>query len=109
MIKGLTYTIDNKSPWEIAITDPERGEGEKLYELPQVLNVQMTYAPIHSFLPRKFPGTFSGDWQNLPAFNVDRPDNKNKWLQDVFLKPGKDDSGQPVVGEEIPVLNRTNP
>ena len=109
VIKGLTYTIDNKSPWEIAITDPERGEGEKLYELPQVLNVQMTYAPIHSFLPRKFPGTFSGDWQNLPAFNVDRPDNKNKWLQDVFLKPGKDDSGQPVVGEEIPVLNRTNP
>ena len=109
VIKGLTYTIDNKSPWEIAITDPERGEGEKLYELPQVLNVQMTYAPIHSFLPRKFPGTFSGDWQNLPAFNVDRPDNKNKWLQDVFLKPGKDASGQPVVGEEIPVLNRTNP
>ena len=109
VIKGLTYTIDNKSPWEIAITDPERGEGEKLYELPQVLNVQMTYAPIHSFLPRKFPGTFSGDWQNLPAFNVDRPDNKIKWLQDVFLKPGKDASGQPVVGEEIPVLNRTNP
>jgi hypothetical protein len=114
VIKGLTYTIDNKSPWEIAITDPERGEGEKMYELPHVLNVQMTYAPIHNFLPRKFPNTFNPDpklagWRDLPAFNVDRVDNNNRWLQDVFLKPGKDASGQPVVGEEIPVLNRTNP
>jgi hypothetical protein len=114
VIKGLTYTIDNKSPWEIAITDPERGEGEKMYELPHVLNVQMTYAPIHNFLPRKFPNTFNPDpklagWRDLPAFNVDRVDNNNRWLQDVFLKPGKDASGQPIVGEEIPVLNRTNP
>jgi hypothetical protein len=106
IIKNLTFSIDNKAPWEIAITDPERGEGEKLYELPQVLSVQMTFAPIHSFLPRKFPGTFSGDWQNLPAFTVDRPDNKNKWLQDVFLTEGKDASGQPIVGEKIPVLTR---
>jgi hypothetical protein len=29
IIKTLTYTIDNKSPWEIAITDPELGFGEK--------------------------------------------------------------------------------
>jgi len=111
IIKSLTYSIDNKSPWEIAITDPERGAGEKMYELPHVLNVQMTYAPIHNFLPRKFPSTFNPDpklagWRDLPAFNVDRVDNDNKWLQDVFLKPGKDASGQPVVGEEIPVLSR---
>ena len=33
VIKGLTYTIDNKSPWEIAIDDPERGPGEKMHEL----------------------------------------------------------------------------
>lgn len=111
IIKGLTYTIDNKSPWEIAITDPERGEGEKMYELPHVLDVQMTYAPIHNFLPRKFPGTFTDKkWENLPAFVVDRPEpgHNQKWLQDIFLTTGKDASGQPVVGEEIPVLNRNN-
>lgn len=102
VIKGLTYTIGNDSPWEIAITDPERGEAEKMYELPHVMTVQMTFAPIHSFLPRKFPGSFSGNWQNLPAFNVDRVDNNNAWLQDIFRKEGKDASGQPIIGDKIP-------
>jgi hypothetical protein len=102
VIKGLTYTIGNDSPWEIAITDPERGEAEKMYELPHVMTVQMTFAPIHSFLPRKFPDSFSGNWQNLPAFNVDRVDNNNAWLQDIFRKEGKDASGQPIIGDKIP-------
>jgi hypothetical protein len=102
IIKGLTYTISNDSPWEIAITDPERGVGEKMYELPHVMTVQMTFAPIHNFLPRKFPNAFSGDWQNLPAFTVDRVDNNNAWLQDVFKTTGKDASGQPIIGDKIP-------
>jgi len=74
-----------------------------MYELPHVMTVQMTFAPIHNFLPRKFPGTFSSDWQNLPAFNVDRVDNDNAWLQDVFKTTGKDASGQPIIGNKIPV------
>ena len=102
IIKGLTYTIGNDSPWEIAITDPERGEAEKMYELPHVMTVQMTFAPIHNFLPRKFPNAFSGDWQNLPAFNVDRVDNNNAWLQDVFKTVGKDAASQPIIGDKIP-------
>jgi hypothetical protein len=86
IIKSLTYTIDNNSPWEIAITDPERGAGDKMYELPQVMTVQMTYAPIHDFLPRKFPNAYGGadKWDTLPAFVVDRVDNKNAWLTDIF-------------------------
>jgi hypothetical protein len=109
IIKGLTYTIGNDSPWEIAIDDPERGAGVKMYELPHVMTVQMTFAPIHDFLPRKFPGEFNPDpkvaaWRDLPAFVVDRDDNDNKWLQDIFLTTGKDASGQPVVGSQIPTL-----
>ena len=109
IIKGLTYTIDNNSPWEIAITDPEGGAGEKMYELPHVMTVQMTFAPIHNFLPRKFPDkadNLSKEWPNLPAFMVDRPEfgNNQKWLQDIFLTTGKDASGQPIVGSEIPTL-----
>jgi len=86
IIKSLTYTIDNNSPWEIAITDPERGAGDKMYELPHVMTVQMTYAPIHDFLPRKFPNTYGGPktWDKLPAFVVDRVDNNNAWLTDIF-------------------------
>jgi hypothetical protein len=83
IIKSLTYTIDNKSPWEIAIDDPE--VTNNLYELPQVMNVQMTFAVIHDFLPRKFPTVYNGkDWDQLPAFNVDRLDNKNEWLTSVY-------------------------
>jgi hypothetical protein len=90
IIKNLTYTIDNKSPWEISIDDPERKAigGNPMYELPHVMTVQMTFAPVHDFLPRKFPNTFSGEkeaWKNLPAFVVDRDDdNENKWLTDIF-------------------------
>jgi hypothetical protein len=86
IIKSLTYTIDNNSPWEIAITDPERGAGDKMYELPHVMTVQMQYAPIHDFLPRKFPNTYGGktEWDKLPAFVVDRVDNNNAWLTDIF-------------------------
>jgi hypothetical protein len=86
IIKSLTYTIDNNSPWEIAINDPETPGGSPLYELPHVLNVSMTFAPIHDFLPRKFPTKFGGgaEWENLPAFNVDRIENQNAWLTNIY-------------------------
>lgn len=107
IIKNLVYTIDEKSPWEIAIDDPEGGGDRVMYELPHVMNIQMTFAPIHDFLPRKFPEKFNPDpklagWKDLPAFVVDRDDNENKWLQDVFLTTGKDANGQPIVGNKIP-------
>jgi len=83
IIKSLTYTIGNDSPWEIAIDDPE--QKGNLYELPHVMNVSMTFAPIHDFLPRKFPSTNnSKTGENLPAFVIDRQIDKNKWLSDVF-------------------------
>ena len=103
VIKNLTYTIGNDSPWEIAIDDPE--SGSTLYELPHVMTIQMTFAPIHDFVPRKFPktlnmipvtgGTPVADWKNLPAFMADRQttgksDDKgnpiagNPWLTDIF-------------------------
>ena len=96
VIKNLTYTIGNDSPWEIAIDDPE--SGSTLYELPHVMTIQMTFAPIHDFVPRKFPKTLNmipgedgkpvADWKNLPAFMADRqttgkPDG-NPWLTDIF-------------------------
>lgn len=59
IIKSLTYSIDDNSPWEVNL---ENGD---LYELPHVLNVQMTFAPIHDFLPAKFPQTYNG---TLPSF-----------------------------------------
>jgi hypothetical protein len=81
IIKTLTYTIDNKSPWEIAITDPE--QKGNLYELPHVMNVSMTFAPIHDFLPRKMPTLYSSN-ETLPSFVVDRQTDDNIWLTSMY-------------------------
>jgi hypothetical protein len=90
IIKNMTYTIDNDSPWEIALDEPE--VGSELYELPHVMTIQMTFAPIHDFLPRKFPTTFADprtNWKELPAFVADRQTNSentadNPWLTSMF-------------------------
>jgi hypothetical protein len=90
VIKNLTYTIGNDSPWEIAIDEPE--SGSTLYELPHVMTIQMTFAPIHDFVPRKFPTKFANpeeNWSNLPAFVVDRQTNQfgtadNPWLTSIY-------------------------
>jgi hypothetical protein len=103
VIKNMSYTISNDSPWEIAIDDPE--SGSTLYELPHVMNITMTFAPIHDFVPRKFPKTIDMvpvkggepvvDWKNLPAFMADRQTTGkftdkgkaiagNPWLEEIF-------------------------
>ena len=83
VIKNMTYTIGNDSPWEIAIDEPETGGNA--YELPHVMTIQITFAPIHNFLPRKFPQEYnSPDWQGLPAFMGNRVSNQNQWLTDIF-------------------------
>jgi hypothetical protein len=88
VITSLTYTISNDSPWEIAMTDVE--ERGNLYELPHVMDVSITFAPIHDFIPRKFPNANPNptDAKNLPAFVVDRETDDNKWLLNVFSTTG---------------------
>jgi hypothetical protein len=51
-LTSLSYTIDDQSPWEIAIKDPE-GNENGVYELPHVINVDCGFTPIHEFLPQK--------------------------------------------------------
>lgn len=86
VIKSLNYTIGNDSPWEIAITDPE--QKGNLYELPHVMNVSMTFAPIHDFLPRKFPNQKPDNNTFLPAFVVDRQTDDNLWLNSIYSGNG---------------------
>lgn len=106
IIKSLTYNIDDKSPWEIAITDPENQLEEKarLYELPHVMNVSMTFAPIHDFLPSKMPKQYPGDNNLLPAFVVDENLKDNPWLGDMY----KASTGGtfPVPGQRIEKVRR---
>ena len=123
IIKTLTYTIDNKSPWEIAINDPENRleDRARLYELPHVMNVSMTFAPIHSFLPRKMPTKYPGNNNLLPAFVTDEELKNNPWLGNMYrasttfpeLNDGLSEPLTPVrrapVIQEIKPFNLTPP
>jgi hypothetical protein len=58
------------------------------------MTIQMTFAPIHDFVPRKFPTKFTNpekNWSSLPAFVADRQTNQfgtadNPWLTSIYNK-----------------------
>jgi hypothetical protein len=53
-ISSLTYTIDDSSPWDIALYKDENVvDIFEERQLPHIINVQVSYTPIHDFLPRK--------------------------------------------------------
>ena len=63
-ITSLTYTVDDTSPWEIGVNNTstqfandkggiENISDNSVKELPHVMKVQMSYTPIHDFVPRK--------------------------------------------------------
>ena len=52
-ITGLTYTVPQESPWEIAI-NAEGGSDGSVKELPHIIKVSgFSFTPIHTFLPEK--------------------------------------------------------
>jgi hypothetical protein len=51
-ITSLTYTIPEDSSWEIALNDPENGDDEGLLETPKLFDVNVSFTPIHDFVPQ---------------------------------------------------------
>jgi hypothetical protein len=58
--------------WEIALDSPEGGEGKDQYEVPKHINVNMSFKPIHSFLPRKAKYKDGKSQNNTPFITVDK-------------------------------------
>ena len=48
---GLTWQKDY--PWEISIDSPEDGRDTETQVLPHVLDVAVSFTPVHNFLPKK--------------------------------------------------------
>ena len=74
-ISSLTYTIDDSSPWDIALY---KDEGLDERQLPHIINVQVSYTPIHDFLPRKGTNDVhyilgkNDEWvTSLPSIGID--------------------------------------
>ena len=50
---SVNYTWNQDYPWEIAMTNPEKGNDDiDLQELPMVLDCQVNFTPIHNFVPQ---------------------------------------------------------
>jgi len=74
-ISSLTYTIDDSSPWEVALYEYEDLDER---QLPHIINVQVSYTPIHDFLPRKGTNDVhyilgkNDEWvTSLPSIGID--------------------------------------
>jgi len=51
-ISSLTYDIPQESTWEIALDQAGKSD-TSVKELPHMINVQLTFTPIHTFIPQK--------------------------------------------------------
>lgn len=79
-LENVNITVDNSTSWEIAL-DPN-GLDVDMNELPQVIEVQCSFKPIHDFLPRResitnpsmrFIGNTAPEWNNI--ITVEDPTN----------------------------------
>ena len=52
VITSVKYTVDNNTPWEIAMANPEAGTDDDVQELPMVLKCSISFKPIHDFAPQ---------------------------------------------------------
>ena len=51
-ITNLTYNIPEEAPWEISLTEPEKGVDTGTMETPKLFDVSVSFTPIHDFVPQ---------------------------------------------------------
>ena len=96
VINKIGLKWDTDYPWEINVDGPEEGEPQMLV-LPHVLDVSLSFTPIHNFLPQKgvdtpfiLPQAIDGalskyqDWLTKPVETID----------DTFAKTGMSQKSQ---------------
>jgi hypothetical protein len=51
-ISNLTYNIPEEAAWEISLTEPEGGVDAGTMETPKLFDVNVSFTPIHDFVPQ---------------------------------------------------------
>jgi len=52
-LSNVSYTWNQDYPWEIAMNNPEgKTDSTDLQELPMILDCQLSFTPIHNFVPK---------------------------------------------------------
>jgi len=80
---SLTYTIKDDSPWDIALyKDLDGDEFEKNErELPHMIEVSVSYKPIHDFLPKKGTNDVFYMLGIGDKWITELPSDKDSWIQ----------------------------
>lgn len=90
-ISSLTYTIKDEAPWDVALYEDQDSKfGKNERELPHMIDVSVSYKPIHDFLPKK--GTndvfymlgVGDEWieNDLPKMNINWRDKSFEDIDD---------------------------
>lgn len=86
IITNLSYKISNDTPWEIAIDEPEGGTAaeRKLYELPHIIDVDLTFIPI---------GLQDNGDNLIPEKGINSPvilqGDTNPWVRNATIEGGQ--------------------
>ena len=102
IITNLSYKISNDTPWEIAIDEPEGGTAaeKKLYELPHIIDVDLTFIPI---------GLQNNGDNKIPEKGVNSPvilqGDTNPWVNGAIIEGGQGvrfaDYGANFIGSDV--------
>ena len=75
IIKGISYSIPEESPWEIGINEAG-GSDSSVKELPHMIKVTgFEFIPIHDFVPRR--ATITGGSQDTRYIALNNGYNNN--------------------------------
>ena len=102
IITNLSYKISNDTPWEIAIDEPERGTAaeRQLYELPHIIDVDLTFIPI---------GLQNNGDNLIPEKGINSPvilqGDTNPWVNNATIEGGQGvtfaNHGSNYVGSDV--------
>jgi hypothetical protein len=89
IITSLTYSVADDTPWEITLDSPEGGE--KLYDLPHIIDVNVTFIPI---------GVMDGGTPkkgiNTPVMVQAHTSDGNPWIKDATILNGSQAQKRPT-------------
>lgn len=86
IITNLSFKVSNDTPWEIAIDEPEGGTAaeRKLYELPHIIDVSLTFIPV---------GLQNNGNNLIPEKGVNSPvmlqGDTNPWVNGAKIESGE--------------------
>ena len=109
VLTNLTYTIPQEAPWEIAIGDDTEGVQQRgdTQVLPHMINVSLSFKPIHQFAPKLQSNTFTGPntAQTVGSFGKERFISLSRGNNSGYDRVDGIDanSGEAIVKKEVKV------